>query len=145
MDNPPNITIPHYIYIGKGRNYLVFKLSSQPYLYLMSLCMYNEFFNPKEFICEKCRDAHHSNGLQATQCYPCNTLWMMSKNDNVQFAIYQQNCTDGLFKSIIVVCGSIVIILIVGIICCCQNRIIEKRMRNLRDEEMKFEVSQIEK
>lgn len=28
----------HSIYIGKGESYLVFKLSSRPYLYLMATC-----------------------------------------------------------------------------------------------------------
>jgi len=69
---------PHSIDIGKGRNYLVFKLSSRPYLYMMASCQYDEFFNEEDFTCDSCRPAHHSFGLQNENCYPCNSLWMAS-------------------------------------------------------------------
>jgi nitrate reductase gamma subunit len=54
---------------------------------------------------------------------------MQSKNDGLLTAIYDQKCTDGEFKSIAVIVGTIVGILLVGIICCCQNRYIEKKLR----------------
>ena len=42
--NVDGTTAPHTIELGKGRNYLVFKLQSRPYLYLMATCSYEQFF-----------------------------------------------------------------------------------------------------
>lgn len=88
MDSPLNETIPHEIQIGKGSKFLVFKLSSRPYLYIMPTCTQDEFFDESSFSCELCRPAHHSFGLQMDKCAPCNTLWMESKNDELESAIY---------------------------------------------------------
>jgi hypothetical protein len=71
-------TTVHSIEVGKSPNYLIFKLQSRPYMYLMATCMYNQFFDSDSFACESCRPAHHSFGLQEENCYPCNTLWMSS-------------------------------------------------------------------
>lgn len=125
--------------MGKGRNYLTFKLSSRPFLYLMATCQSDEFYDAASFTCEKCRPAHHSFGLQEELCYPCNSLWMASKNDALQFAIYDQKCTSGEYKSIGVIAGSIVVILTLGIICCCSNRIVAKRLRVAEKEGKKVE------
>jgi len=63
------------------------------------------------------------------KCAPCNTLWMESKNDELESAIYDQMCTSGEFKSAGVIIGTILFILVIGIICCCQNRVIAKKLR----------------
>lgn len=126
----------HFIAIGKGRNYLTFKLSSRPYLYLMATCQYDEFFNPTEFICEKCRPSHHSFGMQNENCYPCNSLWMSSSGSDVDRAIYLQKCTTGQSKSIGVIVGASVIALLVGVTCCITNRNRDKALK-LTQKEMK--------
>lgn len=41
----------HSIDVGKGRNYLAFKMTSRPYLYLMATCQYDEFFEKDTFTC----------------------------------------------------------------------------------------------
>lgn len=138
IETPYNSSLEHEIYIGKGRNYLVFKLSSRPYLYLMATCQSDEFYDPESFTCVRCRPAHHSFGLQNEQCFPCNSLWMNSKNDELLTAIYNQRCTSGEFKSIGVIVGTIVFILLVGIICCCSNRVIEKKLRRLENQSRKI-------
>jgi len=121
----------HQIHVGKGRNYLAFKLSSRPYLYMMATCQYDEFFVKEKFICEKCRPAHHSFGQQAESCYPCHSLWFSSTQSDVDRAIYDQKCTTGQNKSIGVIAGTIFLILTIGSFCCCFNRKIGKQLRAL--------------
>lgn len=121
----------HSISIGVGTNYVVFKALAQPYIYLMSSCGTDEYFDSEKFLCLPCSPSHRSFGLQNTKCYPCNTLWMMSKSDSLLSAQYNQMCTEGQVKSIGVIVGTVVLIMIIGIICCCQNRYIEKRLRKL--------------
>lgn len=127
----------HSIEVGKSPNYLIFKLQSAPFMYLMATCMYNQFFDADKFSCESCRPAHHSFGLQEENCYPCNTLWMSSQQSEVERAIFEQNCTNGRNKSIGVIVGTCVLILIVGTICCCQNRAIAKKLRALEVQNIK--------
>lgn len=107
----------------------MYKLSSQPYLFLMETCQFNEYFDPVSFRCYECRPAHHSFGLQDESCYPCNALWMQSKGDDVKWAIFNQKCTDGEAKAIIVVSVTVVFIVVVGTVCCCFNRSLEKLLR----------------
>ena len=38
MDNPQNVSSTHEIFIGKSTDQLVYKLSSQPYLFLVETC-----------------------------------------------------------------------------------------------------------
>jgi len=57
-------TKTHNIYVGKSPNYLIFKLQSQQYMYLMATCQYDQFFESSTFTCTSCRPAHHSFGLQ---------------------------------------------------------------------------------
>jgi hypothetical protein len=123
----------HTISIGVGTNYVVLKPLAQPYIYLMSSCATDEYFDSDNFLCRPCSSAHRSFGLQNTNCYPCNSLWMMSSRDGdyLQWAQYQMLCTEGQVKSIGVIVGTIVLILIIGMICCCQNRYIEKKLRKL--------------
>lgn len=59
---------------------------------------------------------------------------LQSRSDPLNRAIYTQLCTDGQFKTVIIVCFSVVLILLVGIICCCTNRRIEKELRKLEKE-----------
>lgn len=139
MDKPLPISTYHEIFIGKGREYLVFKLTSQRYLYQMATCQFDEFFDEENFICTKCRPAHHSFGLQNQKCYPCNSLWMSSKNDDLLYAIYLQKCTDGQYKSIFLIVGTIVIILIVGITCCCTNRVLERKLRIIQKKQSQIQ------
>lgn len=98
----------------------------------MATCQSNEFYDPKSFTCVSCRPAHHSFGLQNEACYPCNSIWMNSINDEVLSAVYNQKCTSGEYKSIGVIAGTATFIIIVGTLCCCLNRTIEKQMRKVQ-------------
>jgi hypothetical protein len=75
MKTTPNISFAHEIYLAKNKDYLVYKLTSEPRLYTIGLCDRQFIFNATTFQCTPCPPALKSFGLQVPECMPCFDLY----------------------------------------------------------------------
>ncbi len=95
MKTTPNISFSHEIYLAKNKDYLVYKLTSEPRLYTIGLCDRQFIFNATTFQCTPCPPALKSFGLQVPECMPCIDLYYQTSRDDFAFAKYDHMCTEG--------------------------------------------------
>jgi hypothetical protein len=63
MDVEPTSSASHEIYLAKSEDYLVFKLTSQPKIYVIAVCDFGFTLNQTSFKCEACPISRKSFGI----------------------------------------------------------------------------------
>ena len=76
------------ISLGKGSSYLVYKVSSQPFLQIMPSCSNDAYFNKERMACVYCQGGMRSWSLQSTECIGCTRMWL-SGGDDYTITIYR--------------------------------------------------------
>jgi len=112
----PALTAAHEIYVAKGEEYLVFKLTSESRIYVMGVCDFGDYFDHTTFECKECSHGRKSFGIQATECDSCSALWFKTRTVEVDFAKYSHMCTDGRTKSIFLLVLTPVLVLLCSVL-----------------------------
>ena len=72
------------------------------------------------FTCVACGSGTRSWGLQSTECLSCFRIWIGGSTSYYAHTMYEQLCTGGMVKSVILFCVVPIVFCITGCgLCCC--------------------------
>ncbi len=70
------------ISLASNGDYLVFKTAFDPFIYVMTICNTNFWYNSNTFTCEECLRNNKTFGIQDNTCLLCADLSYAYNNAN---------------------------------------------------------------
>jgi hypothetical protein len=104
--------------VGMGPQYVVLKQKNEANFKIASSCSVGSRYDNVTNSCEVCPTAQKSFGGQSTECFSCLEMRWKSRGDEIALGLYQQVCTDGQIKALIVFFAFPFILMTMSLICC---------------------------